>query len=891
VLAALLIDAGRLVTWQTLIDRVWGEVPPNGVRASLYSHIARIRQLLRQAADGDEPAALLERRPGGYLLDVDPDLVDLHLFRRLVRAAREPGGLDARRVVLLREALSLWRGEPLAGLTGPWATRLRESLEQQRLDAVVAWAEAEVRVNNPLAVVEPLTALLDQYPLLEPLAAALMRALHAAGRTAQALDCFTRTRQRLVGELGADPGPELQHAHLAVLRGDSVGASAPPTAEVPAQLPVGVPGFAGRAEELDQLNALTLATETRAVVPIVALLGTAGVGKTALALHWGHRIAADFPDGQLYVNLRGFDADANAMDPAEAVRGFLDSFGVPPQRVPATLATQAGLYRSIVANRRVLVVLDNARDAEQVRPLLPGAPGCLALVTSRNQLLSLVSAEGAQPITLELLAPPEARQLLAGRLGSERLVAEPAAVDDIIEYCARLPLALAIVAARAATHRTFSLGAFAGELRRGRLDGLSGPDVRAVFSWSYDALGPDAARLFRLLGMHPGPDLAVPAAASLAALPVPRTRVLLDELADAHLVSEHAPGRFAFHDLLRAYAAELAQELDGKSDQRAALRRTYDHYLHVAHTADRLLHPSRDAICLAPARLGVALVPLADEQQALAWFTAERPVLLAAIRHSSDTGFDVHAWQLAWTISTFLDRRGHWHDWAASQQTALCAAQRAGDRVGRAQSHRGLAGAAIWLNRYDDADVHLKHALDVLDRLNDQAGQAHVHLDLAWMSERQGRIKDVLHHAQQALRLYRSAGHQAGEARTLNTVGWAYALLDQPARTIEYCEQALRLVQEIGDRSGEAYTWDSLGYAHQQLGHHRHAIGCYQRALDLFRGLGDRYYEADTLNNLGDSHHAGGAPEAARQAWQQAYQILVELAHATADDVRAKIVG
>jgi DNA-binding SARP family transcriptional activator/tetratricopeptide (TPR) repeat protein len=916
VLAALLVDAGRLVTWETLVDRVWGQDPPAAARNSLYSHITRIRQLLRRAeAPGD--GARLERRPGGYLLVVDPDRVDLHRFRRIVDEVRSPRLSDQERVTRLREALDLWRGEPMAGLAGDWAARIRELCHNQRLHAVAVWAEAEVRVGNPHVVVEPLTTLLDAYPLAEPLAVGLMRALQAAGHTTDALDCYRRMRERLAEELGTDPGPELRQLHQAILRGDLdrqlAGAGSPPRpagrdgpaeasgaeparqpVAAPAQLPLAPPGFAGRHAELARLDGLTAGRQAP-VMTIAAILGTAGVGKTALALHWAHRVTGEFPDGQLYVNLRGFEPAASPVDPGEAVRGFLDALGVAPQRIPTTLAGQSALYRSLVASRRVLVVLDNARDPEQVRPLLPGGPGCFVVVTSRDQLAGLVSAEGAHPITLDLLTVTEARHVLDGRLGSGRLAGAMAAVEDLVESCARLPLALVIMAARIASRPGAPLDALASELRRDRprLDQFSGrdaaTDVRTVFSWSYQALSEGAARLFRLLGLHPGPDLTVDVAACLAAAPPPAARELMAELLGAHLLTEHRPGRFTLHDLLRAYAAELVHSEESDAERAAGRDRLFDHYLHTAHAADQLLNPRRDPISLGQLRPGADRVAITDKDHALAWFLAEQQVLLAAVGQAAELGCADHAWRLAWAMSTFLERQGHWHSWANAEQTALAAARQVGDRVGQVESHRAIAGAYVWLDRYQDARAHLTAALALADDLADRASQAHIRLDLAWTCERQGRHREVLDHAEQALDRYRAERHLAGQARALNTIGWAHALLGDYQETLGHCERALDLLQRLGDRSGAAHTWDSLGYAHRHRRDHHQAVACYRHAIELFHDLGERYYLANSLESLGDAYHAGGDLAAARDAWRRALIILDQLGHQGAQQVRAKL--
>ena len=505
---------------------------------------------------------------------------------------------------------------------------------------------------------------------------------------------------------------------------------------VPAQLPHRIPDFTGRDAELDRLDALAGqgSGEAENAVVITVITGTAGVGKSALALYWAHQVRDLFPDGQLYVNLRGFGPAGSAMEPAEAIHGFLDAFAVPSDRIPLDLDARAALYRSILADLRVLVVLDNARDVDQVRPLLPGSPGSVVVVTSRNQLMSLVAADGAHPVALDLLPAAEARRLLIRRLGPDRVAAEPASVEEIIKACAGLPLALAVAAAHAAASSRLPLSALADALRKvhGRLDALDGgdqyTDVRAVFSWSYQALSEPAARLFRLLGLHEGPDIATSAAASLAGVPLAQARRQLADLVRAHLVTEWAPGRFALHDLLRAYASELAATYDTAADRRLAVQRVLDYYLHTAYSADLLLRPRRDdPITLAPPQPLVTPETLADYRSALAWLATERQVLLVALRQAVSYGLDVHAWQLAWAVTSYFDRHGHWYDAAASHRAALEAAQRLGDLHAEAIIHCCLACAYCRLDGHVAANRHLQQALELYQTLGDYAGKAHAH--------------------------------------------------------------------------------------------------------------------------------------------------------------------
>ncbi|WP_051723633.1 ATP-binding protein [Micromonospora chokoriensis] len=666
-----------------------------------------------------------------------------------------------------------------------------------------------------------------------------------------------------------------------------------PDRMVPRQLPADVASFAGRDDELARLDKLVAAPTA---VVVAAISGTAGVGKTALAVHWAHRVADRFDDGQLYVNLRGFDPRGPALSAATALRGFLDALGVPAARVPTDLDAQAALYRSALADKRILIVLDNARDAEQVRPLLPGTPTTMVLVTSRDQLTSLVSLDGAQPLPLNLLTRDAASHLLTNRLGVERVTAEPEAVEAIIAACARLPLALSIAAARA-QQSGFPLGTLASELgtagqRFGVLNaGDAVGEVRAVFSWSYRALTPPAAGLFRLLGLHPGPDITVPAAASLAGLAADGTRRSLTELTRANLLAEYRPGRFTAHDLLRAYAAELSDGTDPAPDRVAATVRLLDHYTHTAYVADELLRPQSDPVdhLMRPPAAGVDPERPTTHAEALAWLSAEHPVLLAALRQSADAGFDAHTWRLGRALDTFLDRQGHWHDRVETCQAALLAAERLGDPAAQAVAHRFLAGAHTVVNRYADALGHLERALDLYVRAGDVEGEARTHQNLASLWDRQGEPRKALEHSKRTLVLAQAAGHRRAQADALNAVGWCLAQLGDHLAALTYCEQALDLLRQLGDQAGEAATWDSLGYAHHHLGQYDRAVECYERTLELARDLGDRWGEADTLSRLGDTRDALGDPTSARADWQRALDIFTALQHPDADAVRARL--
>ncbi|WP_405976135.1 tetratricopeptide repeat protein [Streptomyces sp. NBC_00988] len=909
VMAALAVDVGRPVAVDVVIERVWGPRAPDGARGAVHAHVARIRRMCEQAPETAREPLLVVRRSGGYLLEARPDQVDVYRFRQLVDQARAAAPAEPARALLLREALDLWRGEPLSGLNGEWAARMREAWRRQHQDAAVGWARAELRHGEPASLIGPLTGLLGEYPLAEPLAEALMRALHETGRSAEALDCYAAVRKRLAEELGTDTGPALRQLHQSILRGHR-SASPPrpepsavirqtgPSAvlrhtELPAQLPMAVRGFTGRDGELARLAAILASAEGEsAAVVISAVSGMAGVGKTALAVHWARRVGSAFPDGQLYVNLRGFDPQGSVVQPTEAVRGFLDALGVRPERVPPGLEAQVGLYRSLLTGRRVMVVLDNARDEEQVRPLLPGAVGCMALVTSRNRLTGLAATEGAHLLAVDPLTPAAARDVLAERLGAGRVAAEPAAVADVVTWCAGLPLALAVVSARAAAQPHQPLGTLAEELREagGRLDALDGGEessqVRAVFSWSYSALSPAAARLFRLLALHPGPDLDQRAAAALAGAPPERVRALLAELTGGHLLVEHAPGRYAFHDLLRVYAGELVTAYDDEWERRSAVHRMMDHYLHSARAADVLVTPQPNPVEVPPPRPGANVSQPEDYGQALAWFVAEHPVLLEIVRHPQP-GFDGHVWRLVTVLATFLDRYGYWQALLTAARSALMAAEREGALAGRAGAHRALGLALDRLKCPEPAREHYLRALELFAALGSDAGQARTHQHLSRMSAEQGSSELVLEHAYRSLEHYRAAGDRAGQAAALNHIGWRQANLGDHLRALAHCEQALELARAAGDVAGQAHTSDSLGYIHHQLGRYQQAVDRYRQAARLFRATGDRHSEAACLICLGDSHRGAGQSDAAHEVWTRALALTTELGLPDDDPIRA----
>jgi len=665
---------------------------------------------------------------------------------------------------------------------------------------------------------------------------------------------------------------------------------------VPQQLPGAVRNFVGRGRELTTLSRMLTAGGGPGTMVISAIGGTAGVGKTALAVRWAYQIADAFPDGQLFVNLHGYDPGP-PVAAEDALAGLLRALGGPGQDIPAGPDERAARYRSLLAGRRVLVVLDNARDAEQVRPLLPGAPGCLAVVTTRNALAGLIPRDCPERLDLNLLPSADAVTLLHSLIG-ERADADPESAAELADRCARLPLALRIAAELAAARPAIPLVELVRELadqqhRLNLLDaaGDDRTEIRAVFSWSYQNLSQPAARLFRLLGLHPGTDVTTSAAASLAGSPPAEARRTLAELARAHLLSEQVLGRYGCHDLLRDYAIELAATTGSRPARRAAQGRLLDYYLRTAATADRLLYPLRRAVDLRASRPGVVPEHLASLDQALAWLDAEHRGLVAAVTLAAENGFDVHAWQLAYCLETYFNRRSHWQDWADTQKVALAATFRLGDRDGQAFAHCGVANALIQSGRAADALAPFATALGLREDVGDVEGQARVHVYIGRAMEFLGRWEDALASSQRALRLLQDAGPEARPlvADALNQIGWYLAQLGRHQQALEYCQQAVALSQQIGHRHIQPVALDSLAYAYQHLGRHGEAAECYRRAVELLEKLGDRWRKAQTLAYAGDAHEADGNVPAALEAWTEALAILDDLHHPDAEPLRGKL--
>lgn len=883
-LLALLASArGAPVSSDLLVDELWrGSPPATGVNL-LHQRVRDLRRAL------GEDRRHLQSRANGYALvgaDIDQDR-----FEDLVeqgRASAETGDHE-RASLLFDAALGLWAGGAYGAVgESPMVATAAARLEELRLVAVESRAAADLALGRQAAVVADLGPVVRANPLREGLWLLLMTALWHSGRTAEALDAYQRLFRVLRDELGVEPSKDVRDLQLRIIEGDDPEPVPARTYEeiVPRQLPPVVAAFAGREEHLtmlDELVATTIDEGARAVV-ISAIAGTAGIGKTTLALFWAHRTAARFPDGQVFVNLRGFDP-CDALDPLDALGVVLEAFGVERSRQPQDIDGRAGLLRSKLAGKRVLLVLDNARDSEQVRGLIPGSPGCVTLVTSRNKLSGLVAEAGARPMELGLLDDAEAYELLAGRLGKDRLLAEPEAVERIIELCASLPLTLSVVAARAAIRPAYSLADLAEELGESRLDGFGGGrgDLRATFSWSVQHLSDAADRLFRLIGLHPGPTLTVLAAASLAGISRVRARRLLDELTEANLLTQCAPGRFTLHDLLREYAADLATSETDEVREAAELR-MIDHYVFSARAVHSAYDPhQRHLDAREPMRDGVTPEVVGDSGEALAWIGTQLPVISRVIDVAVARGIAPdRTVLLVGALERLLDLQGRWIELAALAQAALPGVRRSvsqgGDPAGLGVMHRAAGAACGRLGRVGDALDHLGRALDLAMESADLAAEGKTLHRLATVATASGDHAGAAAYAARAAEVFARAGDPIRAAWTTGRLGLYEALDGAYEAGLHHCEAALAELHRVapGYRSvGNVIA--TIGWIHQQLGSVDEAAGHFEEAVTKLRAAGDLPGLADALGHLAEARAALGKDEDARCARVESASILAQL--------------
>ncbi|WP_406631441.1 BTAD domain-containing putative transcriptional regulator [Amycolatopsis sp. WGS_07] len=913
VLGLLALAGGDAVTRRDLVDALWGDRPPPSAVNVVQTHVKHLRRLLEPGRAPRAGSGVLPHVGGGYAVRQDAVDVDLWRFRELIAEANDAHrDSDAARVVAsLGEALRLWHGRPLADLPPLSGHPKVVSLVAERREAFCRYAGAMIDTGAAAEVLPGIAEAAAERPLDEAAQALLIRAHHALGQRGEAFRLYGQVRTRLADELGIDPGPELRAAHAAVLRepGAAVHAEPQPAHRVPKQLPAEPRGFTGRTAELSLLD--SLATGDLAVVS-----GTAGVGKTALAVHWAHRVRDRFPGGQLYANLRGH-APGTPATPAEILAQFLAALGIPPQRVPSDAETAAALYRTLTTDRRLLVLLDNAVNPDQVRPLLPSGPGCLTVVTGRGSLTGLVAVNGARQFTIDVLSPDEAVELLAEVLGRARVGAEPEAAAEFAKLCVHLPLALRIAAANLADRPGSGIGDYVAELREGNLlaalavPGDQQAAVRVAFDLSHAARSAEAQRLFRLLSLVPGADFDAEAVAALSGVETTRAVALLDRLAAAHLVEHHAPGRYRFHDLLRQYAAEQAGRLEPAEERERALRRLYDWYLAGVDGAARLLYPHM-------LRLPVSGVPsaFAGLGEALAWLDTERGNLVAAVRFAASDSPRPMAWQLADALRGYFWMCMRRVEWLAVAEAGLSAADAEGGPREQAAARLSLADLHFRQGRYQQAVRHYTaslllarqagwteaqaavlgnlgcvywqsgrlaaaafrfgRGLALSRRIGQPAGEAVAFGNLGLVHWEMGRLAEAAEHYTQALRRYRRIGSRYGEAINLANLGQTQHARGRTAEAVELLCRSLDLQCEAGNRAGEAETRSRLALAHSDRGHRAMALECASTGLALAREAGDPRTEAEALAALASVlARFGDRPEAIRR-YEQALDLIRE---------------
>ena len=882
-LAALALTPGRPVSMTRLVSYLWADQLPVNPRASLYTVITR----LRQALEADVITAAAE----SYTLRVDPEAVDLYRFRSLLGTPSHNSG----ELVRVEQALALWRGRPLEDIRSDLlqtdhADRLRDewlAARERRIDLLLD-------AGGHHEVIDELRELVRTDPLRESLWNRLVVALYRAGRQADALAAYQEIRTRLRDELGLDPEPGLQQVHQAVLT--QASSLDPPVRADPAtrpeQLPADTHRPTGRRSYLDRLDELL---DRYPGALVAALDGAAGVGKTTLAVHWAHRVRDDFPAGQLYVNLRGYGI-GRPVEPETALELMLRSLGIEPERIPPGVDARSALLRTTLSGRRALVLLDNARDTEQVRPLLPGS-GSVVLVTSRSQLRGLVAVDGAHRLTVEPLADDEAAGLLRHVIGSGRADAEPVAVTELVGLCARLPLAILLAGDRANRQPGTPLAELAEELRteRGRLDGLDlgddpATDLRTVFSWSYRALPPAAARAFRLLGIAPGPDIMIRGAAALLGETEPATRQLLDALVNANQLQLKRSGRYELHDLIRTYASELAHDVDTATDRRAAQVRLLRWYQRSAFEARAQVHPSEfDTSGL---DLDPTVVPprLASGRDALAWYNAEHANLPAAIRLAFELGEYRLCWSLAFANWIALWVRKAWTEMIDEHELGREAARRDGDRVAEGNMLGGIGAAYRGSGDPARAVEAQTAALTILREAGDEANRATALSNLGAANRDLGRYDEALADFDEAYAIDQARGETGNMAISLHQTALTLTAAGRYEEAIVKAEAAVELFRTTGNPlHGQGRALQAAAAAHARLGHVDEAIARSRAAATIFAEVGDQWQLSSTLRTLGALLRDNGQPAAARDVWQEAIEVLSRLDPPAAAGLRSDL--
>jgi DNA-binding SARP family transcriptional activator len=892
ILATLLLHPGEPVSTDLLIDEAWPSGPPAkaGNLVSVYVH--HLRRLI-----GDAEGQVLITRAPGYQVVLGPGALDADQFDGLVAAGRGAlaGAEPARAVDLLTEALGCWRGRALADVP-PTQLITAEAgrLEESRVVAVELRAEASIACGRHAEVVPELGRLVADWPLREKLWVLLMVALVGAGRQAEALEVYARARTVIADELGVDPGRELQQLYQQILNADgdqtliTLPQPAPRTAgaayQPPAQLPADLTDFTGRGGQVDRLRGLLAgsgAGSNPGAVRVAIVVGAGGLGKTALAVHTAHLLASEFPDGQLYANLHGA---TQPTDPAEVLAWFLRALGAEPAQIPLEEEERAAHFRTRLTGKRVLIVLDDARDAAQVRPLLPGSASAAVLVTARRRMPELA---GSKVLDLDILPPEEARTLFVLVAGEERADAEPAATDDVLAACAGLPLAIRIGGARLAARGSWTVRTLADRLadERSRLDELKAGNlaVRASFEVSFASLpgpeapgGVDPARAFRLLGLWTGSSISLPAAAALLGDDEDPAADALDVLVDANLLESRGPERFRFHDLLRVYAADRARSQETEEAQQAAITRLLTWYLHTTEAAASVISPRHTRVPLEPSPDGVQPLSFGSLDEALDWCEQERAGLTAAVRMAAEGGLHEIAWKLPAAAMSFYFRRGYWGEWVATHETGLASARILGDRESEAWMLNNL-GMAYGRQRMPQAVDYFEQALAIYRDLGDVRGESRAATNVANAYFDLSRFGEALEAGRRSLAIQRRANKRYGEGIALDVIGCACRALGRFSEAVDYLREALAIFRELGDRMTEADALSDLGEAYLGLDRVDEAIGSLRESVAIWEDIGDRHGQASTLQRLARAQQLVGEADQARASLLDALRLFEEL--------------
>ncbi|MFG1945745.1 tetratricopeptide repeat protein [Nonomuraea sp. NPDC048826] len=884
VLAMLALEANRPISTDRLIELAWPRDPPRTARGMIHTCVCRLRRVLA-AVHAHDHGVSLDTEDAGYVLRCDPARIDVHRFRTLLAGAYRCLD-DEHRLTLLDQALSLWRGPPLAGAaTEAVRSPIGRSLEELRLTAIEDRIETRLRLGTLGGLLAELMTLTGEHPHRPRLTSALMRELHRAGRTPEALETYRKARAWMREELGLDPPEQLRRLHQDLLRDGpapmtSAERNTPPVPAVPSvqpvpsvppvprELPGDLPTFTGRLAELEQL----ISPEN---APIVAIDGMAGIGKTTLAVHAGHRLAGRFPDGQVFIDLHGFTRGVRQVEPDHALDRMLRALGLPGAQIPRDLDARAACFRTRLADKRMLLVLDNALDEDQVQPLLPGAPGCLVLITSRRTLSGI---DGGRQLSLDILPTSDASALftrIAGRDGP------PEVVEEIVELCGRMPLAIRIAAARLRARPSWTARYLATRLHDGRRRlaelNTGSRSFSSAVDLSYDHLRPDQQRLYRLLGLHPGPDFGTQAAAALIQASEPEVERLLDDLTGCHLLHEPSPGRFRFHDLIRAHAADTAQRVETQESRRIALKSLYDHYTEAAAAVASASSPP-------------------EPRQAAAWLADEIANLLAVAHDAAENASPEHTMRLSAILYDYLHTHARYAEAHALHTQALHAARSLGHRAHEAIALHHLADTDYGRTDYEPALAHFTEALHIARDIGHHAIQAKALIGIGHIRRRQCRHRAAADSYGEALRIARRIGDRPGEFTAVRGLGNIHYMEGEYEPAAERFRQVLRLARQAGNRTGELAALNSLAHAYRRQRRYEFATDHFHQAIDLARAIGEPAGELNALHGLGHTDLAQGLHRQAIDHLQHALRVAkligdrngeLEALHGLADTVRA----